>query len=90
MAFIYSYSSLIYSQELSAKYIGENVLDPRNTRDKNSWDHEENYELYEIPQRKIFRPTRHQREKISDSRNTHEKIFSTHEKTFRTHETQRI
>ena len=80
MAFICSYSSLIYSRVIPeiftrknfapTKYPRGKMLDPRNTHEKKFCSHEQ--------------------EKPLDPRNTHEKKFRTHEilsrKKFRTHE----
>ena len=57
-------------------YSYSSLLYSRATHTKKFWTHE-------LPKRKIFGPTKHPPEKISDPRITHEKIFRVHEITRR-------
>ena len=84
MAFVCSYSSLIYSRAIPEIFTRKNLY-PRNTHEKKFCSHDQEKPLdprnthekkirtHEILMRKSFRPTKHTGEKISDQRNIHEK-----------------
>ena len=70
-AFIYSYSSLIYSL-FTLKISTRKNFGLTNTHEKDFW-------TYKISTRKNLEPTKYPREKILDSRNIREKKFPSYE-----------